>query len=115
MITHRQIALALVALFMASCHGTSGCILCGPFAANLEGTVSGLVGYRLQLQNGSTLLNSSLNGTGANGGGITGRARADDDDVVFIAHISSTMRAGSSRACLTVTRNCTASRPSMMR
>jgi hypothetical protein len=73
MITHRHIALALVALLMASCHGTSGCILCGPSAptaANLEGSVSGLVGYRLQLQNGAVPMNSSLNGTGANGSAL---------------------------------------------
>src|SRR5882762_1111350 len=73
MITHRQFVLALVTMFMASCNsnGTSSCILCGgPKAANLEGTVSGLVGYRLQLQNGSTPLNSSLNGSGANGSAI---------------------------------------------
>src|SRR5258708_17234396 len=72
MITHRQVALALVAVFMASCNGngSSGCILCGPKAANLEGTVSGLVGSRLQLQNGSTPLNASLNGAGANGSAI---------------------------------------------
>ena len=73
MITRRQVALTLVTMFMASCNGngTSSCIQCGgPKAANLEGTVSGLVGYRLQLQNGSTPLNSPLNGTAANGSAI---------------------------------------------
>ncbi len=52
---------------------------------------------------------------GANGGGIPGRSRADDDHIVDVAHTPSTMRAGSSRHCFTVTRNCTASRPSMIR
>src|SRR5258708_12690602 len=72
MITHRQVALALVAVFMASCNGngSSGCILCGPKAANVEGTVSGFVGSRMQLENGSTPLNASLNGAGANGSAI---------------------------------------------
>src|ERR1700722_9368276 len=52
---------------------------------------------------------------GTNCGGIARGAGADDDHVVDVAHTPSTMRAGSSRHCLTVTRNSTASRPSMMR
>ena len=52
---------------------------------------------------------------GTNRRRIACRASADHDHVVVVAHTPSTMRAGSSRHCLTVTRNCTASRPSMMR
>ena len=52
---------------------------------------------------------------GANRGRIARGTAADHDDIVEIAHTPSTMRAGSSRHCLTVTKNCTASRPSMMR
>src|ERR1019366_7491619 len=53
--------------------------------------------------------------TRTNGGGITSRAGAYHHDIDNIAHTRSTMRAGSSRHCLTVTKNCTASRPSMIR
>ena len=64
----------------------------------------------------STQATLSLFWAGANRGGMMARGTtADHDDVVEIAHTPSTMRAGSSRHCLTVTRNCTASRPSMMR
>src|SRR5882724_8205349 len=52
---------------------------------------------------------------GMNRGGIARGPAADHDDVIEVVHTPSTMRAGSSRHCLTVTRNCTASRPSMMR
>jgi len=52
---------------------------------------------------------------GANRGGIARGTAADHDHIVDLAHTPSTMRAGSSRHCLTVTKNCTASRPSMMR
>src|SRR6202035_3610558 len=52
---------------------------------------------------------------GTNRGGVARGPGADHDDIVEVAHMPSTMRAGSSRHCLTVTKNCTASRPSMMR
>ena len=67
---HRQIVLSLIAVLMASCNGTTNCSTCGPKSANLLGSVTGLVGFRLALQNGTTALNVSLNGTGANGSGI---------------------------------------------
>ena len=53
--------------------------------------------------------------TGANRRRIARGTRSDHDHIVAVAHTPSTMRAGSSRHCLTVTRNCTASRPSMIR
>jgi 6-phosphogluconolactonase len=56
----------LSVLTLTACHGPSGCFLCGPYADNLGGTLSGLVGSRLTLQNGSTA-GSQLNGPGANG------------------------------------------------
>src|SRR5271170_289130 len=49
---------------------------------------------------------------------IPGRPAADNQYIVRLAHAShipSSMRPGSSRHSLTVTRNCTASRPSMIR
>ena len=52
---------------------------------------------------------------GADGRRVTGGSAADHDDVELLAHTPMTRRAGSSRLCFTVTRNCTASRPSMMR
>src|SRR5258708_33078839 len=52
---------------------------------------------------------------GPDRGRITRGSRADDNHIVSVTHICSTMRAGSSRHCFTVTKNCTASRPSIMR
>ncbi len=66
-------------LALTGCHGgggdagSGGCITCGPFFANLSGTLSGLVGSRLTLQdqstsfqiNGPTL--QQINGPAANG------------------------------------------------
>jgi hypothetical protein len=54
------------------------------------------------------------------GGWVTRGTAADDDDVVGVVHdappqIPINMRPGSSSASLIATRNCTASRPSMMR
>ena len=57
---------------------------------------------------------------GADRGRIARRTAADDDDVVAVVHdappqMPINMRPGSSSASLMATRNCTASRPSMMR
>ncbi len=51
------------------CHGGAGggINLDGPFADNLGGTLSGLVGSRLTLQDNSMTLISQLNGPAANG------------------------------------------------
>ena len=55
----------------------------------------------------------------ADGGRVAGRTTADDHHVKGVvdhcAHSDNTRRAGSSKDCFTATRNCTASRPSMMR
>src|SRR5580704_7934413 len=58
----------LIAASLASCNGTTpGCSKCGPANVNLTGNLSGLVGFRLALQNGSTVLSTPLNGPDANG------------------------------------------------
>jgi hypothetical protein len=59
---------------LTGCHGVlgGGCLLCGPFPpvqANLEGTLSGLVGSRLTLQN-SGAGGFQLNGSMANGASV---------------------------------------------
>jgi hypothetical protein len=56
----------ITVLILTGCHGPSGCFLCGPYADSLGGTLSGLVGSRLRLQNNSSP-GSQLNGPGANG------------------------------------------------
>jgi 6-phosphogluconolactonase len=62
------LALCLIAASLASCNGTTpGCSKCTPTTVTLTGSVSGLVGFRLALQNGSTSLGIPLNGPSANG------------------------------------------------
>src|SRR5450432_1342196 len=61
-----RLATLLAALLITGCHKGYGCLLCGPFSANLEGSLSGLVGSRLVLQNNSTPL-KELDGQGSNG------------------------------------------------
>src|ERR1700733_3629231 len=56
----------ITVLLLTGCHGPSGCFLCGPYADSLGGTLSGLVGSRLTLQNNSSP-GSQLNGPAANG------------------------------------------------
>ena len=56
----------ITVLILTGCHGPSGCFLCGPYADTLGGTLSGLVGSRLTLQNNSSP-GSQLNGPAANG------------------------------------------------
>ena len=54
---------------MTGCHPGGGCFLCGPFPAvqaNLEGSLSGLVGSRLTVQNNGAA-GFQLNGSMANG------------------------------------------------
>jgi 6-phosphogluconolactonase len=69
----RALALCLITASLASCNGTTpGCSKCGPTTVNLGGSVSGLVGFRLALQNGATPLNIPLNGSDANGAQVFG-------------------------------------------
>jgi 6-phosphogluconolactonase len=59
--------LCLIAASLASCNGTTpGCSKCTT-TVNLDGSVSGLLGFRLELQNGTTPLSIALNGSDANG------------------------------------------------
>jgi 6-phosphogluconolactonase len=77
---HRTLALCLMAASLASCNNSSSdCTTCGPKPkpVNLQGTVSGLVGFRLALQNGSTALSIALNGPDANGTQTFGMAAAN--------------------------------------
>jgi hypothetical protein len=64
-----RLAALLIPLALAGCGGGGGhgSFLFGPFADNLSGTVSGLVGSRLTLQNNSTPLGGQFNGPAANG------------------------------------------------
>ena len=63
-----SLALCLIAAILASCNGSEGCPKCAPTTTvNLMGSVSGLVGFRLALQNGATPLSIPLNGADANG------------------------------------------------
>src|SRR5580693_2780484 len=72
------LALCLLAASLAGCNGsTPGCSKCGPTSVNLTGSVSGLVGFRLALQNGSTALNLPLNGSDANGSQTFGTVNAN--------------------------------------
>src|SRR6202021_2131694 len=60
--------LFLMAALLASCNNSSSeCTTCAPKQVNLQGSVSGFVGFRLLLQNGSTVLSIPLNGPDANG------------------------------------------------
>ena len=63
----RALALCLMTASLASCNGSRRAALSAPSTVNLEGNVSGLVGFRLALQNGSTPLSIPLNGPDANG------------------------------------------------
>ncbi len=68
---HRLFVLTVVATFIAGCgRGSGPCATCAPQSVNLQGSVTGVVGSRLALHNGTTPLNVVLNGTGANGSGI---------------------------------------------
>jgi 6-phosphogluconolactonase (cycloisomerase 2 family) len=67
-----RLGAVLAVLLMAGCNGGHNCTACGGSGggtANLEGSVSGLVGSRLVLQNNSTRL-TQLNGSGANGSSV---------------------------------------------
>src|ERR1700722_8124540 len=67
--------LFLMAALLASCNNSSSeCTTCAPKQVNLQGSVSGLVGFRLTLQNGSTALSTPLNGPDANGNQTFGTA-----------------------------------------
>src|SRR5580692_2439292 len=67
--------LFLMAALLASCNNSSSeCTTCAPKQVNLQGSVSGLVGFRLSLQNGSTVLSIPLNGPDANGNQTFGTA-----------------------------------------
>src|ERR1700722_13226385 len=71
----RAFAACLITASLASCNGTTpGCSKCGPTSVNFTGSVSGLVGFRLALQNGSTTLAIPLNGPDANGSQTFGTA-----------------------------------------
>src|SRR5271156_5232810 len=71
----RALALILMSVSLASCNNSSSeCSTCGPKPVNLQGSVSGLVGFRLTLQNGSTALSTALNGPDANGNQTFGTA-----------------------------------------
>jgi DNA-binding beta-propeller fold protein YncE len=63
----RRIALCLIVALMAGCQGSHNCSMCGPAVSHLSGSLSGLVGYRLKLQNGATPLDSTFDGAQANG------------------------------------------------
>ena len=69
---HRLIIVSFIAVLAAGCGGggKNNCTNCGPKSANLQGSVTGLLGYRLALQNGSTPLTVSLNGATGNGTGV---------------------------------------------
>ena len=74
------LALSLIAASLAGCNNSSSdCTTCAPKPkpVNLQGTVSGLVGFRLTLQNGSTALSIPLNGPDANGNQTFGMAAAN--------------------------------------
>ena len=71
------LGLCLIAAGLASCNGSAGCTKCTPTTVNLTGSVSGLVGFRLALQNGTTLLSVPLNGADANGSQTFGTVNAN--------------------------------------
>jgi 6-phosphogluconolactonase len=74
----RAFALCLITALLASCNNSSSeCTTCAPKPVNLQGSVSGLVGFRLTLQNGSTALGIALNGSDANGNQTFGTAAAN--------------------------------------
>jgi 6-phosphogluconolactonase len=80
MTLRNALALCLIAACVASCNNSSSdCTTCAPKPkpVNLQGTVSGLVGFRLALQNGSTALSIPLNGADANGNQTFSTAAAD--------------------------------------
>src|ERR1700677_5043652 len=71
----RALPLFLMAAALASCNNSSSeCTTCAPKLVDLQGSVTGLVGFRLTLQNGSTVLSVPLNGPDANGNQTFGTA-----------------------------------------
>src|SRR5580692_10431855 len=69
----RLISIGFALALLAACGGSSfklNCfLLCGPESDNLGGTISGLVGSRLQLQNNSTP-GDQYNGPAANSSNV---------------------------------------------